>query len=158
MPLLNRICVAVLLLATSACGADSPATSPTPLSPSTTFAGNWTNPTAVPHGTGSTGQLLSSGFIPALVIGVSGDAVLVRAWGRCEPTDCDWGTAVATGPLSGPLTVQWNPSFAIETMVLSMNADGTLTATTHTHFIDGSGRVDLDEVDVFARCTGSCPT
>jgi hypothetical protein len=45
----------------------------------------------------------------------------------------------------------WNHSFVIETMTLTLS-NGQLTAVTHSHFIDNSGRPDFDVTDVFNKC------
>ena len=52
------------------------------------FAGDWTNVDS------------NTGGITTLSIGISGGSANVHAWGKCHPTDCDWGTvpAYAFGP------------------------------------------------------------
>jgi hypothetical protein len=43
------------------------------------FAGSWTNVDT------------NTGGITTLEIRVSGDSADVHAWGKCHPSDCDWG-------------------------------------------------------------------
>jgi hypothetical protein len=48
------------------------------------FVGKWKNVNS------------NTGGVTTLEISLSGDKVKVHAWGRCHPTDCDWGTVDAT--------------------------------------------------------------
>ena len=79
-----------------------------------------------------------------------GGQVIVHVWGRCHPTECDWGevTAKASGSV---LLATWDQKFAIKTQELRPFSDGSLQLTTHTHFTDNSGRQDYDTKSTFAK-------
>src|SRR6202035_2906833 len=55
----------------------------------------WTNPTSE----GNNG-------INKLEIAASGDQLPLHAWGRCNPTDCDWGTQIA--PAGSQVKATWS--------------------------------------------------
>ena len=79
-----------------------------------------------------------------------GGRVSVHVWGRCHPSECDWGDATAT--VNGhSLSVTWNVSFAVRTQTLTLQADGNLQVSVHTHFIDNSGRKDIETEDTLAK-------
>ena len=44
--------------------------------------------------------------LTTLDIKVDGDKVTVHAWGKCHPTDCDWGTVDATAYAQGRSTMR----------------------------------------------------
>jgi hypothetical protein len=79
--------------------------------------------------------------------------IVVHGWGSCLPTDCDWGE-VST-PLSdagdGVLSVTWSAGFSIMTQEFRLLQDGRLESSLHTHYLDGSGRVDFDEVEYLRK-------
>jgi hypothetical protein len=99
------------------------------------FVGNWThaNTNAVPRIT---------------VAQLSATTASLHVWGQCTPL-CDWGTTTAT--LSGGvLNATYNPGFVIETVRVSQQ--GTqLVVQVHYHFIDNSGRPDMDTTDVMTK-------
>jgi hypothetical protein len=104
------------------------------------FVGEWTN--KVPK----TG-------ITRVSIGQRLDKAIVRAWGACEPTDCDWGNAqtAASSANSGTLQVEWNPGFDITHASLTIGEGNRLEVRTKTHFTDNSGRPDYESVYYFER-------
>jgi len=74
----------------------------------------------------------------------------IHMWGRCHPTECDWGEESATIQEDGKLlNVQWNKSFVVCTQKLQLQPDGTLEVSTHSHYIDNSGREDRNRTDLF---------
>lgn len=107
----------------------------------TGFEGYWTN------------QDPNTGNITHVQIGVEGELLVVHMWGKCHPTDCDWGEQRI--PLSdaadGLLSIAWNPGFKIETQELSVLADGRLKVAGWVHYTDGSGRSDRSYTDYFRR-------
>ena len=73
-------------------------------------------------------------------------------WGRCHPTECDWGDATATIEKDGKvLSLTWKTNFNTETQKLTLLADDTLELAGHTHFIDKSGRGDQDNKYTYAK-------
>ena len=92
--------------------------------------------------------------ITRLSIGVDGSAVSVRAWGKCTPTDCDWGTTSGNTDAwvsNKQITTAWIQTFAIRKQTLTYLEDGSLLVTTDTHFTDGSERPDYRMTDYFIR-------
>jgi hypothetical protein len=77
----------------------------------------------------------------------------IHVWGRCRPTDCDWGENVATAMAGGErrFTATWNRGFAIRTMTLELRGDGVLVVRTQSHFTDESGRDDYESVSYLRR-------
>ena len=73
-------------------------------------------------------------------------------WGRCHPTECDWGDATATIEKDGKvLSLTWKTNFNTETQKLTLLADDTLELAGHTHFIDKSGRGDQVNKYTYAK-------
>jgi len=66
----------------------------------------------------------------------------VRLFGRCHPTDCDWGAV--TGRLQSAngrsLTAIYNQGFARRTVRISNLPNGNLRVDVATHFTDPSRR------------------
>jgi hypothetical protein len=80
---------------------------------------------------------------------LSDGRLIAHAYGACEPTDCDWGSAPLA--LTGATYVAtFHFSFATATLTLTPG-DPTLQVEDATHFTDGSGRADLDLVESFNR-------
>ena len=102
----------------------------------------------------------STNGITTLEIQVHGNKVTIHAWGKCRPTDCDWGTVDATAyapDVSSPL-----PSKAVRSAVFKTNFDETrliidtvdgnkLRVESMTHFTDNSGRSNYSAVYHFAH-------
>lgn len=97
-----------------------------------------------------------------------GDGLIVQVWGKCHPTDCDWGVAKArpfgrSVATSGDAAVnsvaaKFTPGFAETRLKLSLTANDKLTAVVDTHFIDGSGRADYEMTEQFIRASTSLPS
>lgn len=112
--------------------------------------------------------------VTALDIAVSGTAVSVQAWGKCHPTDCDWGKAAPTyayGPgvgsdlISEALAVKavWIASFSETLMTIRPVEEDRLQADVYTRFTDGSGRTAYAQSYNFGRedkyqCLEALPT
>lgn len=80
--------------------------------------------------------------------------VLVEVWGACSPYDCYWGTELADTrewEANRRLRVVWNQGFVVTTQVLSPVDENRIRLNTMTHFVDGSGRSDLDTTEYFRR-------
>jgi hypothetical protein len=87
----------------------------------------------------------------------TGSTFSIQVWGKCEPTDCDWGIQKATidqkaaVDLETPFTLTWNQDFAARTQRLTFLSDGRLRVTTNTHFTDKSGRADYNSTEYFQK-------
>ena len=68
------------------------------------------------------------------------DALRVRIFGKCHPSDCDLGTATAQYKGS-PIVLSMDLGFVKSRFTLSLE-DETLRMTTADHFMDDSGRPD----------------
>jgi hypothetical protein len=78
----------------------------------------------------------------------------VKMWGRCQPTDCDWGSPSSydrSAAASGQMNLVWRPRFAVKNQDLKLLPDGRLEIVTHTHFTDNSRRRDYDSKDYFRK-------
>jgi len=112
------------------------------------FAGDWINVDP------------NTGGITALSIGVASTSVDVHAWGKCHPTDCDWGTvpAFAFAPdASSELASQaqalmaiYDSGFSEATVFVKPEGDG-LFVQSFTRFKDNSGRSNYESSDKFRR-------
>ncbi len=102
----------------------SPTVSPKPVGK---FEGKWVN--ADPNTRG----------ITRLVIEQDRSQLSVRAFGKCAPTDCDWG--VEKGSVVGNEGhVTWDQGFALRKMVLTLEGDNKLKAVVDTVFNDARER------------------
>ncbi len=112
------------------------------------FAGNWKNVDRNTRG------------ITTLNIHVQGKNVTVRAWGKCHPKDCDWGTvkAIAYAPSvssdlirsATALTAEFRTNFSKTTLVIKARRN-MLDVESFTHFTDGSNRTDYYAVYKFRK-------
>lgn len=110
------------------------------------FDGNWVN-------------VNPTGGVTKLKIDVAGTSVKLQVFGKCVPTDCDWGKveAHAYAPnvssnlvtTARSLTAIYNPSFATKIVVITPLRGMRLQADIYTRFTDGSGRTNYDSTYVF---------
>lgn len=108
------------------------------------FVGDWRN---VDLNTKSLTRLL-----------ITGDSQLVvHAWARCQPADCDWGlsSGVPLPPADGSFLIVWDHKYALHRQELSLQSDGKLKVSLQTHFTDNSGRRDLEIISFFTRFAGA---
>ncbi len=99
------------------------------------FAGEWTNVDS------------NTGGITKLDISVSGTSATVQAWGKCHPTDCDWGTvsAYAFAPdVSSDMVSQaqalmavYDSGFSVTTLFIKPQGNN-LAVQSYTAFQDSS--------------------
>jgi hypothetical protein len=112
------------------------------------FAGDWTNVDSNTAG------------ITTLSISVSGTSASIHAWGKCHPTDCDWGDvqAVAFAPdvssdlasQAQALTALFDAGFS-ETTLFIRPQGNRLSVQSYTHFKDNSGRSNYRSNFVFQK-------
>ena len=79
--------------------------------------------------------------ITSMMITPSGGSLSVETFGKCTPTDCDWGVVQVPYAGTGPLTVPYKFSFKTTTLSASLEAD-RLNVTEADHYTDSSGRPD----------------
>lgn len=113
------------------------------------FAGDWTNVNS------------STRSLTRLHLAVSGANVTVRAWGKCHPQDCDWGTepgvpyspAVGSPPAAAAIAVstEFTTGFSRSILILRAARGGRLTAQLFTRFTDQSGRSNYSVTERFTR-------
>ena len=110
------------------------------------FTGDWVNVSS------------SSGGIAALRVTATGSGVDVRAWGKCSPANCDWGTrpgfAYSTSPATTPttgaraVTVVFTTGFNETTLVITPYSEGRIQVQRFVRFTDGSGRSPYTQRDI----------
>jgi hypothetical protein len=110
----------------------------TSASSNNSFEGQWVN--LNPHTT----------TITKMSIGSRGSQMVIHAWGKCEPTDCDWGTQA--GLLVGQtLTVNWNQGFVNRKMTFTKRGDNTFMVMGDSVYTDG--RPTQHWIETFVRGT-----
>lgn len=117
------------------------------------FSGSWRNANA------------NTPSITRIQVGVSGTNVTVHAWGKCHPTDCDWGAvrgygyaATAGQPLPAnarAITAVVRTSFSETILVLHSERGRFLRANIYTRFTDNSGRSNYTRSERFVRQGGA---
>lgn len=84
-----------------------------------------------------------------------GDIIYVHMWGKCHPTDCDWGieTTDIFDATDGILNLTWEFDFAIETQELILLQDGRLKVIGLVDFYpdDIYGREDYEYTEYFIK-------
>ncbi|WP_425147537.1 hypothetical protein [Deinococcus sp.] len=111
------------------------------------FVGTWTN-----TDTGTRG-------ITRIVVTPNGDGTLnMQVFGKCSPSDCDWGKVAAVAYSSGvqdtnPTVVSavYPKGFSSTIVVLQKNSFGMVEAMNLTQFLDKSGRANYGAIDLFHR-------
>jgi len=104
----------------------------------------------------------NTGGVTTLEIGLNGIDVAVQAWGKCHPTDCDWGVAYpsyAYGPIVSSdlisealaISAVWTTSFSETLMIVQPVEEDRLQADVYTRFTDGSGRTAYTQRYIFER-------
>ncbi len=101
------------------------------------LVGSWINQAATPN-------------ITQVVVRRDGADLLVHAWGKCTPTDCDWGeTKIALW--NNLPTCTWDHGFSVTKMELILLPDQGLLVSYHVEYHDNSGRRGRDEAEFFLR-------
>jgi hypothetical protein len=97
-----------------------------------------------------------------LGIRVVDKAVFVHAWGKCQPTDCDWGEVpavpyardVSSTPSEATLALAATFKTNFKESVLTIRPEnGSLRVETITRFTDNSGRNSYTATDIFRRAS-----
>ncbi len=97
-----------------------------------------------------------------LGIRVVDKAVFVHAWGKCQPTDCDWGEVtavpyardVSSTPSEATLALAATFKTNFKESVLTIRPEnGSLRVETITRFTDNSGRNSYTATDTFRRAS-----
>ena len=119
----------------------SPPNSPPPAAKVDQFVGRWVN------------QNRNTDGITRVEIQRRLNTLSVHMWGKCHPTDCDWGTTTTDVSDSddGILSITWLQSFKEEAQEISTLPDGRIQVVSHSHFIDNSGRPDYDSTHYFEK-------
>jgi hypothetical protein len=99
--------------------------------------------------------------ITKLLVGLNNKNAVVHVWGKCTPTDCDWGEAQAEAYASRVdsqlqvdttmLQAIYKPGFKETTLTIRPQAEDKLSIEDVTHFVDKSGRADYSRSDVLER-------
>ena len=107
----------------------------------TEFAGKWSN------------EDQNTGIITHILVDQKFDKVFVRAWSRCLPTDCDWGTArtESSEAYYGIMEVEWHSRSSVRSAILTLGGRDRLRVKTKVHFTDNSGRSDYSFVENLVR-------
>jgi thiol-disulfide isomerase/thioredoxin/outer membrane lipoprotein-sorting protein len=85
-----------------------------------------------------------------VVVRRDGARMLVHVWGRCTPSDCDWGEASAD-TYNGYLIANFDHGFSMVRMQLIPLPDGRLLMAHRSEYRDGSGRTDKGTAEFFSR-------
>lgn len=90
-----------------------------------------------------------------------GENDMINVWGRCHPTDCDWGseTAFAYAPSVGSelqdsaqaMTAIYKPGFAIKILVIKPLGENKLRVDVFTRFTDCGKRTAYTVKQVLVR-------
>jgi hypothetical protein len=106
------------------------------------LAGPWVNENA------------STNNVTRLFITVDGSVVNVEAWGKCLPTDCDWGPTIANTSAwstAQQIVAFWDQGFATQTQTITYLSATRLQAVTVTHFVSPPGPPDLILTEFFTN-------
>jgi hypothetical protein len=79
---------------------------------------------------------------------------IIHAWGACEPSPCDWGTAVMNAEGNGLYSATYIWNFAGAQLTIGLEGS-TLVVVNMTHFTDSSGRPDYTLTDYFVQASCS---
>ncbi|HUB77726.1 MAG TPA: TlpA disulfide reductase family protein [Bryobacteraceae bacterium] len=107
-------------------------------SPSAKLIGSWVNTDLDTSGT------------TQVVVRQNKGGIVVHVWGRCTPSDCDWGEAAAD-TWDGYLIANYDHGWSMARLQLIPLPDGRLLMAHTTEYRDGSGRTDKGYAEFFAR-------
>jgi len=96
------------------------------------FAGTWVNNDP------------NTPSLTRLIITQDGNGVSVHAFGKCHPTDCDWGAR--NGFVAGGVAnVTWDQGFVMRTMRLTLDSPGHLRSAMDSVYNDNRPRQHSEE-------------
>jgi hypothetical protein len=80
----------------------------------------------------------------------------VHVWGKCHPSDCDWGRVGANKLSNGQIYAVFNQGFATKHVYAKMSQyrQGQLWVYTYTDFTDADGRTDYATENWFVKNGG----
>jgi hypothetical protein len=86
-------------------------------------------------------------------ITIAGDTIIIHMWGKCYPTDCDWGyeTTDISDAADGILNITWDFDFATETQELIVLSDGRLNVAGFVDFPPDDIRHDYEYAEYFVK-------
>jgi len=76
--------------------------------------------------------------------------ILVHVWGRCTPSDCDWGE-VPADTYNGYLIANFDHGFSMVRTQLILLPDGRLLMARKSEYRDDSGRTDKGTAEFYSR-------
>jgi len=84
--------------------------------------------------------------ITKIIVKIVGEDFNVQAFGKCHPTDCDWGisTTKTSDASDGMLELSWVFSFATTKLTVKLTDKNHAEVVDKTHFTDNSGRQDYE--------------
>lgn len=113
------------------------------------FEGKWVNADSDTRG------------VTKLDIAVNGTNVSVQAWGKCQPSDCDWGRveAYAYGPnvqsnlaeTAQAISATYKTNFSQTLLIIHQTGGNRLQVEVLTRFTDGSSRSNYHSIYNFQR-------
>lgn len=88
-----------------------------------------------------------------LLITAEDNSLVVHAWAKCVPVECDWGVAprVSMPAVDRGFLVLWDHHYAEHWQTFSLEEDGRLKVSLQMHFTDKSGRRDLEITEFFTK-------
>jgi hypothetical protein len=120
---------------TASSASPSPTDTATPAPATATFQGTWVN------------QSPTTANNTKLVITQNDSELKVHAWGKCTPTDCDWGEQ-SGGIVDDVGVVTWDQGFVIRKMKLTLEGNNQLRSVTESVYNDNRPRRRSEEVFV----------
>ncbi len=84
--------------------------------------------------------------ITKIIVKILGEDFNVQAFGKCHPTDCDWGisTTKTSDASDGILELSWVFSFATTKLTVKLTDKNHAEVVDKNHFTDNSGRQDYE--------------
>jgi len=68
-----------------------------------------------------------------------GERISVHAWGKCQPTDCDWKTEYGIKMTDDSYQVIWDQGFVVRNMLLSIHGESIIPTVTETYQLYDDG-------------------
>ena len=84
----------------------------------------------------------------------SGGKAYIHVWGKCSATDtgeCDWGWKNCTSYADRHLSARFQSHVSVRNLTISFLCPDALRVKRHTRFVDGSGKLDYEGINIFRR-------